>query len=188
MSAWPVTVYPKQVKIGSLAPGYFSLAPDGHQQSRSRGAHFWLITLTYPPRLRADLDPIFAFANSLLGRQNTCTVVPGYYSKSARGTASGSPTGAGSAGASSVTVSGLSGTLLAGDFVKFNSHSKVYQVTADRSGNGAMSIAPNLIADASGAITFDDVPFTCRLISELAELDSNLADIYGATFKLMEAY
>lgn len=50
----------------------------------------------------------------------------------------------GSAGASSVTISGNSGTLRKGDFVRFTGHSKTYMVTADITGNGSMGIFPKL--------------------------------------------
>jgi len=190
MSAFPTSPRPRTVQIASTAPSLMSEAPSGRQQVRTRGGQRWILTLNYPPRLRAELDPVFAAAAALQGRFNTCTVTPGYYHKDARGTATSGTASAGVAGAFTVSLSSLNGTLKAGDFLKFAAHSKVYIVTADKAaGAGALSISPALIQDVgSEALTLQDVPFTCRLAGDVATYGTGLAGINGLTVQLAEAY
>jgi len=72
--------------------------------------------------------------------------------------------------------------LLAGDLIKFASHSKVYMVVADNSdiSSGALTIEPPLKSAISGsAITFDSIPITVRLTSDVQEFQSNISDING---------
>tara|TARA_R110000744_G_scaffold235443_2_gene353121 strand:+ start:12375 stop:12728 length:354 start_codon:yes stop_codon:yes gene_type:complete len=73
-------------------------------------------------------------------------------------------------GAVSVPSSGLTGTLKAGDFIKFSGHTKVYKLTADRAGNGNLSIVPPLTtAVTTDTVTYNDVPFTVRLKNDVQE-------------------
>jgi len=67
-------------------------------------------------------------------------------------------------GSNTVGVSGGSGTLLAGDLIKFSGHSKVYMITADVNLDGStkdtISFTPRLIAGVgSDTITYSNVPF-----------------------------
>ena len=69
----------------------------------------------------------------------------------------------------------MTGTLKAGDYIKFASHNKVYMVvadvTADGSNEATLTIEPPLItalADDS-AVTYDNVPFTVHLTSDIQE-------------------
>ena len=91
----------------------------------------------------------------------------------ARGTASGTPTGTASAGATSITLGGTgTGTLKAGDFIKFANHSKVYMVVADQSdiSTGTLTIEPPLTtAVSSSTIVYDNVPFTVYLTNDIQE-------------------
>jgi hypothetical protein len=73
-------------------------------------------------------------------------------------------------GDSTVATTGLSGTLKAGDFIKFSGHDKVYRLTADRAGNGNLSIVPPLIvAVTTDTVTYNNVPFTVRLNNDVQE-------------------
>ena len=95
--------------------------------------------------------------------------------KDKRGTASGTitvlsenstaPAYSKEIGSNTVGVSGGSGTLLAGDLIKFSGHSKVYMVTADVNLDGStkdtISFTPRLIRHVNGdTITYSNVPFT----------------------------
>tara|TARA_A100000172_G_scaffold81110_1_gene73039 strand:+ start:19724 stop:20419 length:696 start_codon:yes stop_codon:yes gene_type:complete len=69
-------------------------------------------------------------------------------------------------GSNTVGVNGTAtGTLLAGDLIKFSGHSKVYMITADVNLDGStkdtISFTPRLIAGVGGnTITYSNVPFT----------------------------
>jgi hypothetical protein len=82
--------------------------------------------------------------------------------------------GTASAGDTSVTVDGMTGTLKAGDFIKFNGHSKVYMVVADATasaGSATLTIEPPLRENLSDneVITYDGVEFTVRLTNDVQE-------------------
>src|SRR5210317_1699657 len=84
------------------------------------------------------------------GKENFTIIPPEV--EDARGTASGTPHGIASAGDTSITLGGTgSGTLKAGDFIKFASHSKVYMVVSDQSdiSTGSLTIEPPLTTTVS---------------------------------------
>ena len=59
------------------------------------------------------------------GKENFTIIPPEI--EDARGTASGTPHGTASAGATSITLGGTgTGTLLSGDYIKFSNHHKIY--------------------------------------------------------------
>ena len=106
--------------------------------------------------------------------------------KNARGNVSGTVlvNGVQSVGDTTITVDGMTGTLKAGDFVKF-AHDKVYMVvadvTADGSNEATLTIEPPLItalADDS-SVTYDSVPFKVHLINDIQEFGGVGADKDG---------
>ena len=105
------------------------------------------------------------------GKENFTIIPPEV--EDARGTASGTPNGTASAGATSITLGGTgTGTLKAGDFIKFANHDKVYMVVADQSdiSTGSLTIEPPLTtAVSSSDITYDNVPFTVHLTNDIQE-------------------
>jgi len=157
-------------------------------QQRNLGGHRWSMTVTYPPMLRADFAPIDAFLEQQAA--DSFTVTPTTVSDSL-GTASGSvqTSGTGALGAKSISISNLTGTLKAGSFIKFATHSKVYKVTADRAGNGTLSFEPGLrLALSAGvAITYNSVPFTVRLSSPIHEYGISTDLFVSYEFDVIEA-
>ena len=104
---------------------------------------------------------------------------------------SGSATVAGTMGQSMVALSGVSGFIPKGTFIKFSNSSKVYMTTSDRTGPGSVGIYPNLIANSSGADTvrfLDDVIMTCSYdldtVTGMTYQDGILMDV--GTIKLIE--
>ena len=128
------------------------------------------------------------------GKENFTIIPPEV--EDARGTASGTPHGTASAGATSITLGGTgTGTLKAGDFIKFANHDKVYMVVADQSdiSTGSLTIEPPLItAVSSSDITYDNVPFTVHLTNDMQEFGVVGADkdgnaLYQFEFDVEEA-
>ena len=115
------------------------------------------------------------------GKENFTIIPPEV--EDARGTASGTPHGTASAGATSITLGGTgTGTLKAGDFIKFANHDKVYMVVADQSdiSTGSLTIEPPLTtAVSSSNITYDNVPFTVHLTNDMQEFGVVGADNNG---------
>ena len=106
--------------------------------------------------------------------------------KNARGNVSGTVlvNGVQSVGDTTITVDGMTGTLKAGDFVKF-AHDKVYMVvadvTADGSNEATLTIEPPLItalADDS-SVTYDNIPFKVHLTNDVQEFGTVGADKDG---------
>lgn len=140
-------------------------------QARDLGGHRWTFRLTYPPMTRSDFAPVDAFIESQAGIDTfTITSMP---VADALGTPTGTvqTSGTASLGAKTVSVSGLSGTFKAGSLIKFATHDKVYKLTADRAGAGAITFEPGLrLALSAGvAVTYNDVPITVRLSGPVQE-------------------
>ena len=128
------------------------------------------------------------------GKENFTIIPPEV--EDARGTASGIPHGTASAGATSITLGGTgTGTLKAGDFIKFANHDKIYMVVADQSdiSTGSLTIEPPLTtAVSSSNITYDNVPFTVHLTNDMQEFGVVGADkdgnaLYQYEFDVEEA-
>jgi len=152
-----------------------SQADDGTQFTRQIDGQRFSFTLSFPLKTRSDINPLIAFILKQRSRKETFTITLPSYIGDAKGTVG--------AGATSITLGGTrSGSLLAGDLIKFASHSKVYMVVADNSdiSSGALTIEPPLKSAISGsAITFDSIPITVRLTSDVQEFQSNISDING---------
>ena len=128
------------------------------------------------------------------GKENFTIIPPEV--EDARGTASGTPHGTASAGDTSITLGGTgTGTLKAGDFIKFANHDKIYMVVADQSdiSTGTLTIEPPLTtAVSSSNITYDNVPFTVHLTNDMQEFGVVGADkdgnaLYQYEFDVEEA-
>ena len=96
--------------------------------------------------------------------------------KNARGNVSGTVlvNGSHAVGDTTIAVDAMTGTLKAGDFLKF-AHDKVYMVvadvTADGSNEATVTIEPPLItalADNS-SVTYDSVPFKVHLTNDVQD-------------------
>lgn len=157
-------------------------------QQRNLGGHRWRLTVNYPPMTREEFAPIDAFLEQQAA--DSFTVIPTLIAN-AMGNPTGSvvTSGSAAAGAKSVTLASLSGTLKAGSFIKFATHNKVYKVTADRVGSGAVSIEPGLrVAVAGGvAVTYQSVPFTVRLVGTVREYGISTDSFVTYEFEAVEA-
>jgi len=166
---YPTTPEFQAINVESKQRNIYSETVSGRIQARQIGKQQWAFSAKYNPMTREEFAPVYAFLVSQKGRFGTFTIVPPVISTTS-GTATGTMTsGAESAGSTSISVSGFTGDIKAGDFVKFASHSKVYMVTADRSGAGDMSIEPALIEAVTNGteITYTDVPFKMRLNNDI---------------------
>ena len=119
------------------------------------------------------------------GKENFTIIPPEI--EDARGNVSGTVlvNGSHTVGDTTINIDGMTGTLKAGDFVKFASHNKVYMVVADATADGSneatITIEPPLItalADDS-VVTYDNVPFTVHLINDIQEFGTVGADKDG---------
>ena len=149
-----------------------STSLSGRMQVRSIGSQRWEFSASFPPMSRTEYSPINAFLIKQRGMLESFQIVlPTVSQKSGNATGSLTVNGAVSAGATSFTVAGLTGTLKTGDMIKFASHTKVYMIMADRTGAGSVTFEPALqVAISNGsAVTYDNVQFTVRLNNDVQE-------------------
>ena len=122
------------------------------------------------------------------GKENFTIIPPEV--EEARGNDTGTllVNGSHTAGDTTIAIDGFAGDgagrLKAGDFLKFNGHTKVYMVVADvtSSSNAAtVTIEPPLISNLANneAVSYDNVSFTVHLINDLQEFGAVSADISG---------
>ena len=148
---------------------------------------------SYPPMNRSEFAPVYAFIMKQRSQKETFQIsLPDL--KNAKGDVSGvvETNGTANAGDTSVTVDGMTGTLKAGDFVKFNGHSKVYMVVSDATasaGSATLTIEPPLRENLSDneVITYDGVEFTVRLTNDVQEFNTGDLDLYRFEVDFIEA-
>src|SRR6056300_1020732 len=159
--------------IKSIQNTIISKTVSGKKLARQIDGQRWGFTARIITAKRSDVyGELMAFIVKQRSGKENFTIVPPEI-ENARGTASGIPNGTASAGATSITLGGTgTGTLKAGDFIKFASHDKVYMVVADQSdiSTGTLTIEPPLTtAITSSDITYDNVPFTAHLTNDIQE-------------------
>jgi len=106
--------------------------------------------------------------------------------KNARGNVSGTilVNGSHAVGDTTIAVDAMTGTLKAGDFIKF-AHDKIYMVvadvTADGSNEATITIEPPLITALANdsSVTYDSVPFKVHLTNDIQEFGVVDADSSG---------
>jgi hypothetical protein len=177
---YPSTPEFQAINLKSTHNNLKSTTISGRTQVRTIGGQKWEFSAKYNPMTRAEFQPVFAFVTSQQGSLGTFTIVPPVIG-STSGTATGTAlvNGATSAGATSVPVDGFTGTIKAGDFVKFG-HTKVYMVTADIDGAGDLSIEPALITAVSNdeTMTYNNVAFTMRLRNDVQQYGLSRFEYY----------
>lgn len=171
----------KAINVTSRHSNLTSETVSGKVQVRALGGQKWTFTAKYNPMTRAEFMPVYAFVTALQGRFGTFTITPPVIS-STSGTASGTirVNGAHTAGDKTIAIDGITGTLKAGDFVKFAGHDKVYMVTVDRAGVGSLSIEPGIVENLANdeVITYNNVPFKMRLSNDVQEYSLSANEYY----------
>jgi len=160
-----------------------SKSVSGKKLARQLDNQRWSFTVQIITAKRSDVyGDLMAFILKQRSGKENFTIVPPEI-EDARGTASGTPNGTASAGATSITLGGSgTGTLKAGDFIKFANHSKVYMVVADQNdiSTGSLTIEPPLTtAVSSSDIQYDNVPFTVHLTNDMQQFGVSGADKDG---------
>jgi hypothetical protein len=172
--AFPIsTAQFRTLGIKSIQSTIISKSVSGKKLSRQIDNQRWSFTVEIIAAKRSDVyGELMAFIVKQRSGKENFTIVPPEI-EDARGTASGTPNGTASAGATSITLGGTgTGTLKAGDFIKFASHDKIYMVVSDQSdiSTGTLTIEPPLTtAITNSDIQFDNVPFTVYLTNDIQE-------------------
>ena len=169
--------------IRSIQDTIISKSQSGKKLARQIDGQRFGFTAKIITAKRSDVyGELMAFIMKQRSQKENFTIIPPEI-EDARGTASGTPHGTASAGATSITLGGTgTGTLLSGDYIKFANHDKVYMVVADQSdiSTGSLTIEPPLTtAVSSSNITYDNVPFTVHLTNDVQEFGTVGADKDG---------
>jgi len=175
-----------------------SISDSGRRFSRKIDNQRWKFTCKYVNLSRAEFAPILAFITKQRGQKETFTISPPKI-KDALGveTTTISVNGVHAVGDNTIAIDGFNadtaGSLKAGDFLKFASHTKVYMVVADvtPSSNAAtVTIEPPLIEALANdsTVTYDDVTFTVYLEGTVQTYDLGFNDLYNYEFDVCEAF
>lgn len=147
--------------------------------------------------IETGVEPLYDNAQTLLmhllrkGYSTSFTVkVPQNVGAVLNTTASGSALATGAVGTTQVAVTGLLDNISEGLFITFANHSKVYMVSANLSGPGALNIYPSLQTAVSGTtLNYTDVFMQCfydtDVVMGMHYSDGILMDL--GTIKLVEA-
>ena len=195
--AFPIsTAKFESLGIKSIQNTIISKTVSGKKLARQIDGQRWGFTARVITAKRSDVyGDLMAFIVKQRSGKENFTIIPPEV-EDARGTASGTPHGTASAGDTSITLGGTgTGTLKAGDMIKFANHDKVYMVVADQSdiSTGTLTIEPPLTtAVSSSNIQFDNVPFTVHLTNDVQEFGVAGADkdgnaLYQFEFDVEEA-
>lgn len=188
---YPATPKTSSIKITSVQPSLVSTTQNLRRQTRTIGAQSWQFELGYPPLSRSGFAPLWAFVISQKGKYGTFTFVPEIYGNTS-GTASGTLLVnllAGYAvGTTTIACDGLTGTLKAGDFIKFTGHDKVYMLTADAT--TTLNIEPALITAVTDnmVVDYNAVAFTVSLDDKVQKMSADNRGFTTYKVKLTEAF
>jgi len=175
MLTFPATPKPNAEQIRELGTTLISVSQSGHAQARTFGGSRWAFDLTYPPLDDASARGLYGFMAGV-GQASVFSYTSTVHS-TPRGSASAGGTYsvkiAASVGDSAVWVQGFNssatGVLLAGDFIRFAGHSKVYligsDVVTDSTGAALIQVYPDVISPIAllEAVTLHAIPFDVRL-------------------------
>jgi len=184
--------------IQSIQPTLISKSISGKKLSRTIDAQRWAFTISVITSTRATAyGELMAFMVKQRSGKENFTVVPPEI-EDARGNISGTVlvNGVHAVGDTTIAVDAMTGSLKAGDFLKF-AHDKIYMVvadvTADGSNEATITIEPPLttaLADDS-SVTYDDVAFTVHLTNDVQEfgivgVDKDGNNLYKYEFDVEE--
>ena len=173
------------VNLSSNQKTLFSETDSGKTFRRQIQGQKFSFTVQYPPMKRSEFAPIMAFIMKQRARKENFTItMPSYLN--ALGNESGTllVDGVHAVADTTIAINGFAGDgagrLKAGDFIKF-AHSKVYMVVEDATSSSnasTVTIEPPLreaLANDS-AVTYDAVPFTVHLASDVQEFATSEND------------
>ena len=191
---YPTTPEFRSINFASEQKTLTSTTDSGKMFSTQVDGQRFKFSATYPPMSRSDFAPVIAFIMKKRSQKETFQIsLPDI--KNAKGNVSGTVLvkNAHSAGDTTITVDAMTGTLKAGDLVKFAGHNKVYMVvsdaTADGSNEATLTIEPPLRSAVSdnAVVTYDGIEFTVRLTNDLQQFQTDDLDTFRFEVDFIEA-
>tara|TARA_R100001443_G_C3359418_1_gene178730 strand:+ start:2522 stop:3133 length:612 start_codon:yes stop_codon:yes gene_type:complete len=177
------------INIKSQQKTLVSTTDSGKTFRRQVDGQRWTFTVSYPLMPRSTFAPIQAFIIKQRSQKENFTITfPSYLNAQGNENTTINVNGVHAVGDTTIAIDGFhadgSGRLKAGDFIKFSGHSKVYMIMTDvtSSSNAAtVTIEPPLRSALANdeTVTYDSVPFTVYLNSDLQEFQSNQSNNEG---------
>lgn len=159
-------------------------------QTRDLGGQRFEVSAGYPPMIAANFAPIWAYLAPKQAGTAFDIVLPRLSNQISAVSGTADVDGSFSAGVSSVDITGITGILKAGEYVKFSNHNKVYLVTADRNSGGPLSIFPDLRSPvtSSDTVIYQSVPMRVKIKTPgLQEYRHSLDKTIAFKLELIEA-
>ena len=175
-----------------------SISDSGRRFARKIDNQRWKFTVGYQNLTRAEFAPILAFITKQRGAKETFTIThPQIKDALGSETTTISVNGIHAVGDNTIAIDGFNsdtaGSLKAGDFLKFASHTKIYMVVSDvtPSSNAAtVTIEPPLIEALANdsTVTYDAVTFTVYLEGTIQTYSLGFNNLYNYEFDVCEAF
>ncbi len=177
------------INIRSQQKTLVSTTDSGKTFRRQVDGQRWTFTVSYPLMPRSTFAPIQAFIIKQRSQKENFTITfPSYLNAQGNENTTINVNGVHAVGDTTIDIDGFhadgAGRLKAGDFIKFSGHSKVYMIMADvtSSSNAAtVTIEPPLRSALANdeTVTYDSVPFTVYLNSDVQEFQANQSNNEG---------
>jgi hypothetical protein len=193
---YPTTPEFASIGFGSEQKTITSTTDSGKMFSVQVDGQRFKFSASYPPMNRSEFAPVYAFIMKQRSQKETFQIaLPDL--KNAKGDVSSivSTNESHTAGDTTIDIQNITnGTnLKAGDFIKFESHTKVYLVVEDATGDvsdtATLTIEPPLRVDvlSGDTIFYDNVTFTVRLTNDVQEFNTGDLDLYRFEVDFIEA-
>lgn len=165
----------RAVELVSNTPTIVNKSLSGVENRSQVAAQYWSFTAVFENLTDSQRRELWGFLMSNRGNLNSFTIsLPDTLNDTGSSYSSTITSVNGSSGALSATGTVTSNNTLivkAGDFIKFNNHSKLYMVTADATSNGSGSVTISFFpalrtAVSSGSITYNAVEMTVRCTNQ----------------------
>ena len=179
--------------IKSIQNTIISKTVSGKKLARQIDNQRWAFTVQIITGNRSDVyGDLMAFIVKQRSGKENFTIIPPEI-EDARGTETGTVlvNGVHAVGDTTIAMDAFAGDgagrFKAGDFIKFASHTKVYMVVADATSSSnasTVTIEPPLLIALTddSVVTYDNVPFTVYLTSDIQEFGVNGADKDGTLY------
>ena len=179
--AFPIsTANFQSMGIKSIQTTIISKSDSGKKFARQIDGQRFAFTAQIITGKRSDIyGELMAFIIKQRSQKENFTIIPPEI-EDARGVETGTlaVNGSHTVGDTTIAIDGFAADtanrLRAGDFIKFNGHTKVYMVVADvtsSSGAATVTIEPPLISSLANdeTVSYDNIPFTVHLTNDIQE-------------------
>lgn len=187
----------QSVNFSVTSPTLVTESISGKRQRVGQGHQFYTFTVRYPSVTQFDMGPVIGFLGAQYGPLETFEIVlpEVSYSKNPFLDTNivATTTETASRGSNTVNIAGVTTEntfLAAGDFFKFNNHSKVYMCTVDYTVGEPLYFSGGLVSDVpSGTtITYTATPFTVMLDNEVQQYDVGIGGITTMSIDMREVW